>query len=394
MSSAVPSSSIYYTAKGWRIFLYVASPFLIALFLAAPFLSYGNHSDLWAVAFMTILGVGMAGFFSYGLFEIAKWHFIIGPESLMTVSLFKTKTLLRKEIKGYRVNEHYIFVLPQDAKASTLKIGYTTDRYANIKDWLADRYPNLDEVETLEAAHEALADEELGRSSDERSKKLLQASRTAKYLNLGAWAVTAWLFFHPQPYQLAIGAGILIPVMSGAALWLHQGALRFNNEKNSPYPSIFIALFMPSLALLIRSVLDVDLVSYTPMWMVATQSALIVAGLLALGTYKWLFNSKARITEGAALVAAAIVYGYSASATFNTTFDYNRGQLFSASVLGKSTSSGKTTTYHLTVTPWGPFTTETDVQVGSNYYQDVRPGNEVHIRLRPGRLGIPWYEVD
>ena len=394
MSSTIPTSPIYYTAKGWRIFMYVASPLLMALFVSLPFLTYNKNSDLWAVAFMTTLGVGMAGVCVYGLFEIAKWHFVIGPESFTTVSVFKTKTLARDKVEGYRVNEQYIFIVPQETTASTLKIGYTTERYADIQMWLAEHYPNLDEVETLEAVDEAMEDEQLGENADERSEKLLQAGTTAKYLNLVGWAVTAWLFFHPQPYQYAIGAGILIPLLGGAALWLHQGALRLIEDKNSPYPAVFVAVFMPSFALFLRSLLDVDLVRYFPMCLVAGQAAFVMALLLAFCTRKWLFDSKARITEGAALIAAALVYGYSASATFNTAFDNERGKVFSTKVLDKSTSSGKTTTYHLTVGPWGPFTTEADVQVGSNQYQATQPGDQVRIRLRPGRLNVPWYEVE
>ncbi|WP_125932662.1 hypothetical protein [Hymenobacter glacialis] len=395
MSSALPPPSpIYYTAKGWRIFMYAVSPVMIVVFLALPFLGNATDSDHWSVVFMSVLGVGMAGVFLYGLFETAKWHFTIGPESFETVGLFKTKTLAREEVAGYRVNEHYIFIVPQDTKASTIKVGYTTERYADIQEWLADHYPNLDEVEAVEAAEEALIDEELGRNPDERSERLVHASTTAKYLNIVAWAVTAWLFFYPQPYQLAIGAGLLLPLLGAVGLKLHRGALRINEEKNSPYPSVSITLFMPCMGLLIRSVLDVDLVSYTPMWIVAGQTASVTAVVLAFCTHEWLFQSKVKFTEGAALIAAAAVYGYSASATFNAAFDDTQGQVFSTEVLSKSMSSGKTTTYHLTVAPWGPFTTETDVQVGSNYYQATRSGDKVRVRLQPGRLGVPWFEAD
>jgi hypothetical protein len=74
-------------------------------------------------------------------------------------------------------------------------------------------------------------------------------------------------------------------------------------------------------------------------------------------------------------------------------YDKGATTFFATKVLGMHISSGKTTTYYLKLQAWGPVPTAEDVQVSSDYYRQVQPGQAVTVALRPGLLGVPWFTV-
>jgi hypothetical protein len=94
-----------------------------------------------------------------------------------------------------------------------------------------------------------------------------------------------------------------------------------------------------------------------------------------------------------ALVLFFVGYTFGAIITVNGHFDHSEPETFHAKILDKHISSGKTTTYYLTLSSWGPFEENTDVTVTSDQYESFYPGNEVIVYQHPGVFRIPWYYV-
>jgi hypothetical protein len=285
MTPLIPASPVYRTAKGWRLLLYGLLTPLLVLFIALPFLLWqGAHPGLASLAFMGLICLGMAGVLLYTLVGTARGRFIIGPERLTQVGAFTTQALPLAAVQGYRIAPQHTFIVPHAPGRPPLKISYTTERYAEIKTWLASYFPNLDELERAAAEAAALADTGLGSSPGARSTALARARRTAKALNLAGALVAAWLFLYPHPYQLAVAAGLLLPLLGAGLLWRHAGALQLEEQPNRAYPSVMLALALPSLGLILRVLFDVELVSTAAMWPVAGLVSLGLAGLLARAT--------------------------------------------------------------------------------------------------------------
>jgi hypothetical protein len=384
----------YRTAKGWRIFVYVAVPLLVALFVALPFLMMGGKNPSVAVAVgFGAVSFGMAGFMIYGLFETIRGGFTIGSREVSQVGALKTKTLALNEILGYRIDDKYTRIYPKETSLHTIKIGYTTERYSEINHWLAARYPDLDQTETEQATAAILADDALGDTPEARATALGRAQQVARLLNIAGGAVTLWLFFYPTPYKWAIAAGLLLPALATAALWLLPRTLRIVEKKNGTYPTVTIAFIGPSLCLLIRTLSDQELVSYAPLWSVAGAVAAGTAGLLAVGSRRFVFRPGETASVGFTIALLALLYGYGATLAINSVYDDGAATTFTPQVIDKHISSGKTTTYHLRLKPWGPVPTAEDVQVSAACYRQVQPGQTVTVALLPGRLGVPWFTV-
>ena len=318
--SIMPSSPIlpwqethnpeYRTAKGWRIFVYVAVPLLVALFMALPFVMMDDKNPSVAIAVgFGIVGFGMAGFMIYGLLETIKGVFTIGAREVGQVGAFKTKTLALNEILGYRIDDKYTRIYPKENYLPTIKIGYTTERYSEINHWLAAHYPDLDQAETEQATASLLADEALGDNPKTRAASLHRAQQIARVLNTAGWVVTGWLLFYPHPYDWASAAGILVPVLTIAALWLLPKTLRLDEKKNSGYPAVMVAFMMPSLGLLLRMLLDYDVVNYAVLWPVVGTVAGGTAILLAIGSRNFLSQKDSLVSSAFTIVLLAGLYG-------------------------------------------------------------------------------------
>lgn len=397
MTSPAPDPAptrVYRAAALYRTLLYVLLPPLGLAFLALPFwLMHGTSPSAWGTAVFLAMGLGLAAFVGYWLAETARARVSTGPQYVSQTNAFGTRALTLTEIAGYRTDDKYTRIYPTDPRRPTLRVAHTMERHAEIQQWLAARYPDLDRQETEQARAQLLADHDLGRTPEERADALQAAGNTARTLNIAGGVVTAWLLFYPHPYEWAMGAGLLLPVLAAAALWRSPSVLRVDEEKNSGYPSVFIALLGPGFGLLWRSLFDYELVSYAPLWPLVGAAAAGAALVLAIGSREFLLRRRSGLRVGLTIALLAGLYGYGATSAVNAAFDAAEAATFAAQVLSKHIDSGKHKTYHLKVTPWGPMTATDDVRVTREYYNQVVTGQTVTIALWPGRLGVPWYSV-
>ena len=397
-SSALPWQEThnprYRMAKGWRMLLYVVVPPMLLFCLVLPFVLFkGKNYSVVAVVAFGGMCLGLAGGLLHALLDAVRGVFIIGPRELTQVGAFKTKTLGLHEILGYRLDDKQVSISPKDAGLPAIKISVSIERYPEIIQWLSVRYPNLDHAEAEQATADLLADEALGTTPEARAAALSRARQVATGLNIAGGLTGAWLIFHPEPYPWAVAAGLLLPALTMAALWLLPNTLRIDEEKNSGYPSALVGFLAPSMGLLVRALFDYEVVSHALLWPVAGKAAAGVALLLGIGSRKFLVRQGALTRTIFAVGLLAALYGYGAASVINTVYDEATAEAFTPQVMSKHISTGKTTTYYLTLQAWGPVAAGEDVSVSRAYYEQVQPGQSVKVALGAGRLGVPWFIV-
>lgn len=385
----------YGTALGWRLLIYLTTPPLIAGlgYWAFRFLreAPGKAQPLLAYGPAVLLLAG-ALFLVYALLEVIRWRLVLTPTRIISAGLLRTRELALDHVRGYRTDDHYTYILPRWDGQPTIKIGYTTAGYAELQALLAEHFPRLNDADILNEAS-ILADASLGVTEQQRAAKLQAARRVATALNVAGAVVAAWLLLRPVPYQPAVAAGLLLPLLVVAALWRYQGLLWINDEKNSPYPSVGMALLLPTPVLALRALLDGHVVSYQPLWPVAGGVAALMGLALLGGSQAFLQRRATRVGTIVGVGLATALYGFGATTTANVAFDATSPTVFRVRVLGKYERSGKMPTFHLTVAPWGPFRTRQDVTVKYRRYTRTAVGSHVAVELRAGALGIPWYGV-
>lgn len=130
---------------------------------------------------------------------------------------------------------------------------------------------------------------------------------------------------------------------------------------------------------------------------ISNQPLLIIAAPIALGYMAAFAAAGNRGLSRPGLLLGILffvgLYSYSLAMVADTLGDHGDVQTYSAQVLGKHISSGRSTSFYLQLAPWGPKTEPSQVSVSSSTYRAVTPGDEVCLQLHPGNLHAPWYRL-
>lgn len=393
MPDSLPEYREYRLAKSWRILVCVVCPLLIALCVGMPLLWLLEKPLPLFMALYRALPLGLALLFLYGMVEAIWGRIIIAPDGITEVSVLGRRQLAWVEVRGYRISSNYLWLLPTDTRKRSVKIGLLTEEITKITDWITEYYPNLGPTAAQAEAVPELVPFAAPETQTAHDLQLAEAQQTARLLNYASWVAAAWLLFYPAPYQSAITASLLLPLAAIVAQWFYPGLLRPDEPDASPAPALGVALIIPGAALFTRMMLDVALVSTPAIQPWAFSVGGSFALLLVLGSRKHLFGRNAGFSQGFIILMAAVVYGYSAPVAYNVAFDAGTPTDYTPTLLTKHINPDELPGFKAQVQPWGPFSSATELSVGRAYYRQLKPGDQVRVRLMQGGLGIPWFKV-
>ncbi|WP_162944909.1 hypothetical protein [Flavisolibacter nicotianae] len=387
----------YKLSKGWAWFIYIMAPLLAAVFiylLVMPFLpdtkSSGTDQLKWFLVPISLLMIGVC---VAGVIDAVKGRFVITQDSVYAKGVFTNRELLLHEIEGYRTDDRYIYIVPFDKSLKQIKVSTYFSGTGDILAWLSERFPDLDEQKAAAEEAEILSDETLGMGVEEREEQLRKARLKAKALNWAGGLVAAWTWFLPQPYEVVIFLCILLPIICLLLVKSSKGLIRMEEKKKSAYPSVFSGVLFPSLALCIRALMDFNLLQYGNVW----KGTLMLAGLfmtvLLVRSKEFTFRSAKDYGLAFGITILVLAYSFGAVVTANCTWDNSTTSVYHAQVTGKHISSGKTTTYYVSLTPWGPQTKEDDVSVSKALYNRLQAKDDVSVYFRQGWFGISWFFI-
>lgn len=384
----------YKIAKGWAIFIYLFAPILIGLFgwvLILPFLNGDFESN--ASWILIPVSIAMIALMVFGVLDAYKSRLIIQEDCIISISTFSKRELEFDDIKGFTVNEQYIFVEPKNKGKKRIKISNYIGGYSEILHWLSENFPDLDLENVLVEEQEILNNETIGWTIEVREQKLIKARQTAKLINWAAGLTTAWTFFYPNPYQYSILSAMIIPIIALLVVKFSDGLIRIDEKKGSAYPSVIYAFIFPSLGLMFRAVIDYDIFDYSNVWL--STMIITAAFLLLLLIKQQEINFKKKIDYVIVSCLALFLFAYSFGIVIHTNcyYDNSEPKYFKAKVLDKWKSSGKSTSYYLELSTWGQQEEISEVSVDKGLYNRIEINDEVNIYFRDGKLEIPWFIV-
>lgn len=384
----------YKIAKGWAIFIYLFAPLLIGLFgwlLILPFQS-GDFSPNASWIFIPI-SIAMIAFMIFGVMDAYKGRFIIQEDGIKSISIFSNRELKYDEIKGFKVNDQYIFVESRDVRKKRIKISKYLSGYNEILHWFSKSYPDLDLQNAIEEEQEILHDESIGWTKEVREAKLMKARKTAKVINWAAGITSAWIFLYPTPYQYSILTALIIPIIALFTVKFSDGLIRVDEKKGSAYPSVIYAFIYPSFGIMLRAILDYDIFDYSNVWLATVIITIIFLFLLLIKQQEITFKKKLDYATVASLALFVFAYSFGTVIHINCYYDNSEPEVFTAKVLEKRVSSGKSTSYYLELSTWGQQNEVDEVSISKGLYNRVEVGDDMNIYFRNGKLEIPWFIV-
>jgi hypothetical protein len=396
MPSVSKQATVFRTARGWRIFMYLFGSAMVLLGVAMPFLAADGAADksVSSLAFFAVMGFSMVAFFGYTLLETRRWTLRITTDSITTAGILQTKTLPHTAIRGFTLDQNYTYIHASDPALPKLKISYAVEHYKDIQHWLAAHYPNLDAQELAAHQRTVLTDYRLGWTEDQREARIQRARSTANWLNGIGFVAAGWVLLWPVPYQVSITVNLLLPVLGIAAMWLHPEVLRIDEASNEAYPQLGALFLMPSLSLSLRALLDFDLLDAEPAWLTVLPAIAGVLIVLALANQNFMTTTRKSALSWVFLVMMAVPYGFGATILLNCAYDTTSLRLYSARVQRKYISQGKIDTYHVRLGAWAGRSAGEEATISRARYQQLHPGDSVRVGVYPGTLGVPWFRVE
>lgn len=321
-----------------------------------------------------------------------RFHYVLSDEAFERHGLFGVRRLFRDDIAGRRLiaGQHgppITRLVSRSPRSPSISIHAQLETDAHLAAWLRS-LPDADLEEQKQSLDEYLH-REGGGSADEKRARLVAAHRTANTLNVLTAGLCAWAFFHPHPYELALGLVAALPILALVVAAWGGDAYSLNPRNNDVRAFLVLPLVGPGAVLLLRALFDVNLFDWRDgLWATLLVTSIFVALL-------WIFvrAERERKTSLFTLALLMTAYGYGVAALGNKVLDRSAPRVFPAQVLAMHVSSGKTTNYYLELAPWGPRASAEDVDAGRALYDRVRKGDTVCVYLYPGAFQMRWFEV-
>jgi hypothetical protein len=392
----IQPSATYQFDPGWRIFLAVVASLLFFGALAVEYrvvILIGTQPVGLGVFLFVVFAV-LAATFAWLFAILLTWRVTLRPDALETSSWWTGRRLRRVEIDGCRRRNAgsagtFLDVVPAVARLKTIRLPLSFMRTdAAFFAWFSG-FRDLDLADVQSAIAAVAANADFGATPEQRLRRLALARKAAGALGLLAVAVAAWGLISPQPYPLAIASLAALPALGLILAALSRGLFQIVRwTKNDA--SLGTVCALPSLTVMLRVLFDLNMVSgVSSLIGPASVGAGIVMSILAVADRKT--RSQPAILVICGLIAGIYFFGVIGEA--NALLDHSPASAVRSQIIDKHVSSGKATTYHFRLAPWGPVTEPSDVSVPHDLYDRLQPGNPVCIQLHSGALDMPWFVV-
>jgi hypothetical protein len=383
---------VYGMSRSWKIFCGALGALMgMASIACALYFGFFYDKDDFGIGLTVVLSLLLALLAVPCIGSVLRTRVVVHPDYIEGRSFLRTRRMNRADIAGFRIvptdgSPVRLESRTPDAPPLTLPPYIAYD--ARMDAWLAGT-TNYVARELQTSLDSILADPDLAVTNDEKLAQLAAARRVARRFFFGALAMTAWVWFYPRPYDLAVATAVLLPWVALVVV-AQQGALyRLNPLQNDAGADMSSAFFLPSASLAIRALYDFKTFDA---WKLFWISLAVTAACMAV---LHLLAREFRGRFGSLLLYGVLLtgYGYGTVSVLNARLDDSAPQHFPARLIDDPVkrSSGKTFDVHLA--PWGPQTTDDDFRISRDLFERVKKGDTVCVYLWPGALGVRLYEV-
>lgn len=375
--------------NSWKLFTVVVSMAMIAGigYFTFDALKTGRQAGFWIV-----ICAGTLAMFTYCILWAINSVITLTLDTITKKSVFRTQTIILKEIKGVRFTSKYVLIENLSGKKTQLDdLSYFNDN--GLIQARLHGFRNLDTADIQASFKNVLHDKALGETATARKKNLKAMKTRSTYLNYAGIGVAVWLWFYPRPFEVVFSAAVLFIVLAAIYLFRHQNVMDINSDdRKTAYPNVFSALIYPSAGILICGFIQFDLLKFTDCLPYAL-ALITVLGVLCAALYLR-DASKDKWGNFIVVMVAVITFSIGSVIDVNCAFDHSPSKNYPATVLAMHYTSGKHSTYYLTLNNYGPLGGRDEIEVPRYVYNEVQINGRVNIYLKKGVLNIPWYFID
>jgi hypothetical protein len=384
-----------YRLKKWKRGLYV----LLGGAMAAPVVffalivgdSFGRSLYLVALTPFAVLGL-------FVLASVLRFRLVIDGTRIEVRKILSESSADLSEIEGYRTIS---------GRGGTYTLLYLKEGRGEIHfpepidtdDYYRACFQQLTDLNALDAERDArdhdvmLAEisqnAKLGSTPEERLRALKQAKALKIAALIIAIAAAIGFNFASAAYCLPLAIVVALVPISMLLLMRHSPMLyAFFKEQADPRADLGFVLAVAGIGLAL-SVKNFEFVSMEPLFLLAIPVALVYIAML----YGPAIKNSALATALIPVLFVSLPYSFGLAVVVNSLADTSKPTTYIVPVTGKHETHGKSTTYYLELTPWGPVEEPSKIRVSSGLYSNKQPGDSICLALHPGRLRAAWYHL-
>lgn len=389
----------YKVAQGWEFFNYIILSIFIVLgcfVFIMPFIPFFNKDNNYNIYWFLIpLSIGVIVFCIVGILDTRKHKFIIdnSKNEIKLITFFSNKQLNFSEIKGFRFINKYTLIESNNPQKKNIKVITYLEKNEEIIEWISNNFINLEQVEIEKEKTEIINNEDFGWDIEQREEKLRNAHRVANIYNWTGGIISVWTLFLAFPYEYAILSCIAFPIIGLIIVKCFNGLVRFDTSKSTAYPTVFYGVLGVGISLFARAILDYKIFDYSNIWASTLVISFIFVIVFSIGFKNLKFSNLRECFSMIFFSLTIFLYSYGAVVTLNCFYDKSEPEIYDAIVLNKRFTSGKTTTYYIKLTSWGPQKDEDEVSISKDLYESLEIDYQVNIYFMKGKFNIPWFEI-
>jgi hypothetical protein len=253
----------YTISIGWKIFMITVAVFLIGFSIFLLSLGTGkNNNDLIFLMPLTI--------FIGGIWLIAQQirrKIIITDSDITSISAFTSKKIEINNIKGCRVGEKTIVIVPLSSNDSQITINsYDVLSQSDELVRYFREFKNQDALDLENEQKQILEDTSLGFTKEDREQKLSKAKYVSLSYNAVGFVLAFIMLFNDS--KLSIVILLLYPLLGLIIMIFSKGLIKFlSNSKRSVYGFTMLGIFLPSIFLLFKSLFEYTTINNDHLWL-------------------------------------------------------------------------------------------------------------------------------
>ncbi len=206
--------------------------------------------------------------------------------------------------------------------------------------------------------------------------------------------VSIWLLLLPFFTIVAFIVNMIVPIISVFFAIKADGAIGIDSRKwgGTLIPKIDIAILFPSFALILKNLLNFQLVSYRNIFIIAFVISVPILIYLFKATKEYLYGIKAfgGFVWG---MIFYFTYGIGTVCTLNILLDRSDAKEYQSVITSKEIEKGKMTKYRIDFEPWGPVDEYGLMRISKYEWDALEVGDSINLYLRDGFFNVSWYNV-
>lgn len=364
----------------------------LALIFQVPIFFIFNAASTFQITlvFLSTIFPALGAFLIYNVF-MRKVE--MDDASVRYKSVFFKKEIAISDVQGFRITggkSASLVLVSAITGVDDLSIGNYSEYPDKLMDDIRGRFKDLDGALLEEATKAALNDDHFGANEAERASNLKRAKGIAAAYNFTSFAFCFLLVINNFRWVFLIF--LIYPFIGLYLMATNKGLIRFfSNVTKSVVQNLSLGIIISSFILLFSTINRYHVLHFTGVWPLALiVSVVMIALFYACGVNKAVDKISVQLLF---MAVAAIPYSIGSVLSLNNALDRTPGQVYQAAVIAHRVSQGRSTSYYITLSPWGPVTDRHETSVDWTLYNAAKVGDSLDVVLHRGWMHLPWYEL-